>query len=104
MSVPRGGNCQRNQCGDLAVHFGIERSPIFTRKAMDILSKVSISYLTAILGGEATVPTIHGDVVIKIPPGTQPGDIKRIPGRGIQSSRAGEKGCHFVTLLVDLPR
>ncbi len=58
---------------------------------------------TAILGGEIEVPTIHGNLLVKISPGTQPGDIKRLLGKGIHR-KASERGNHYVTITVRLPR
>lgn len=71
---------------------------------MDIFSKVQVDFVKAILGGEVEIDTIHGPIVLTIPKGTQPGEIKRIPGRGIFNNRTGQKGNHYATLIVSLPK
>ena len=63
-----------------------------------------INFLTAILGGEILVTTIHGSFKIDLPSGTQPNDIKRLVGKGIAGSRPLERGDHYVTIEVELPK
>lgn len=77
---------------------------MFERRRQDIYSSVSIDVVTAILGGEIDVETLHGVVRMKVPPGTQPDDIKRITGKGILDSQTGIKGNHFVKLKIQIPR
>ena len=65
---------------------------------------MKIDFVRAIIGGEVEVETIHGPVIISIPQGTQPGEIKKISGKGIKNNSNGQLGSHYVTILVDLPK
>ena len=57
--------------GDLLVEVNVSRHPVFQRVDMNILSTVSISFAIAALGGEIKIPTVDGDVVCTIKPGTK---------------------------------
>ena len=70
---------------------------------MDIFSTISIDLMTAIAGGEVTVPTIHGDVIMKVNPGVQSEEMKKLTHKGIQDSSRGS-GNHYVKLKVEIPK
>jgi molecular chaperone DnaJ len=57
----------------------------------------------ATLGAEIKVPTLDGQVVMKVPEGTQPGKILRLKGKGIASLRNGARGDQLVTIKVVVP-
>lgn len=56
------------------------------------------------LGGRIRIPTVDGDVDVKVPSGAQPGDNIALRGRGIQKLRGNARGDQIVTLKVELPR
>ena len=56
------------------------------------------------LGGRIRIPTVDGDVELKVPSGSQPGDNVALRGRGIQRLRGTSRGDQIVTLKVELPR
>ena len=56
------------------------------------------------LGGRIRIPTVDGDVELKVPSGSQPGDNVALRGRGIQRLRGSSRGDQIVTLKVELPR
>lgn len=58
---------------------------------------------TAIAGGEVPVQTIHGEVLMKVPPGSQPGEMKKLSSKGIADPSRGS-GNHFVKLNVEIPK
>lgn len=91
--------------GDLHVHLKVDPTNAagWTRRGDDILSTVTVDLATAMLGGTATIPTIHGEVVMKISAGTQPGSVKRISGKGIHNEGTGGRGSHLVTVNVKIP-
>ena len=64
----------------------IKPHPVFERKGDDLYVKVPIPVTTAVLGGEAQVPTMTGSVRLKVPETTQPGQIFRLKGHGMPSS------------------
>src|SRR5438105_1457693 len=69
--------------GDLFLRVRIKPHPVFERKGDDLHVKVPIPATTAVLGGEAQVPTITGSVRLKIPETTQPGQVFRLKGHGM---------------------
>ena len=77
----------------------------FERKGNDLHTEHTIDLYTAILGGEITVPTLSGNVVLTIPPGTQPGQSMRLSGRGMPNLNAANNfGDLFVHIKVKIPR
>jgi len=89
--------------GDLYVAITVKPHPIFQRKGLDIQCDVPISLVTAVLGGKVEVPTLKGDTIIKIPPGTQHDKVLRIKGLGIPSLKGGATGDHLYTIKVQIP-
>ncbi len=66
---------------------------------------VRIPFTTAVLGGEATIPTLYGDVVCKIKEGTQPGSKIRLKGKGIVSmGNPSVYGDQYVTVEIRAPK
>ena len=87
----------------LKVHVG-ERSG-FERKGTDVYTIVNVPFITAALGGEAKVQTLNGQVMCRIPEGTQSGSKIRLKGKGIQvMGKAGVYGDLYVTVQVQVPR
>jgi DnaJ-class molecular chaperone len=76
--------------GNADIHLVIEVAPDphFERKGDDLYSEVIIDVYSAVLGGQVTVNTPGGDVVLTIPPGTQPGQTFRLSGRGMPKLRS----------------
>ena len=90
--------------GDLLVEVNVSRHPIFQRVDMNILSTVSISFAIAALGGEIKIPTVDGDVVCTIKPGTKTGTKVRLTGKGVPSLRNSQvRGDHLVTVVIQTP-
>ncbi|MCX8023998.1 MAG: J domain-containing protein [Thermanaerothrix sp.] len=99
---PVGPNGQRS---DLYLVIEVLPDPRFERKDDDLYTEVTIDLYTAVLGGQVTVPTLSGDVILTIPPGTQPGQIFRLSGRGMPNLRNPQKyGDLYVKVKVELPR
>lgn len=90
--------------GDLLVAVHVRPHPALGRRGNDILSTVTISCARAALGETVPIETIEGTVSMKIPPGTAPGEVFRIRGKGIVSiGNARGRGDHLVTVLVRIP-
>lgn len=104
LSIRREGNRVGGSIGDVIVSFNVERSDAFTRKKNDIYVTVSVPLSQALLGGTVVVPTIDGNVELKVSPGTQPDDVKRMSGRGIYNATTREQGNQYVRVKVDIPR
>ncbi|HEX8974458.1 MAG TPA: molecular chaperone DnaJ [Patescibacteria group bacterium] len=93
------------QSGDLYVTVHVLPHKKFVRKGNDVLSEEHITFSQAVLGDKIEVETIKGHVKMKIPAGTQSGDIFRIKGEGVpQLGRPSSKGDQRVTIIVDVPK
>ena len=91
--------------GDLFLRVHIKPHPVFERKGDDLYVKVPMPVTTAVLGGEAQVPTITGSVRLKVPETTQPGQIFRLKGHGMPLvGKPDVKGDLYATADVQLPR
>ncbi len=87
--------------GDLNVIVEVEEDPLFTVKGADLLLEVPISIALATRGGAVEVPTVEGEVRMKIPPGTQSGRTFRLRHRGL--SRGNARGDQLVKVVVETP-
>ena len=77
--------------GDLYVEMRVRPHPIFERQGPDLSCVVPVSFATAALGGTVDVPTLEGEVTLKIPAETQPGKVLRLAGQG-RPARAQQLG------------
>lgn len=90
--------------GDLLVTVTVAQHPILKRQGINIFSTISIDFPTAVLGGEAKVKTIDGDVMLTIKPGTQSDTKTRLKGKGVPVVRNERvRGDHYVTIVVTTP-
>mmetsp|Transcript_17681 Transcript_17681/g.43087 ORF Transcript_17681/g.43087 Transcript_17681/m.43087 type:complete len:463 (+) Transcript_17681:80-1468(+) len=97
---PNGG-----PAGDLYIFLRVKEDDNFRREGPEIYSEQTISYLDAILGNSVKTPVVDGEVTIKIPPGTQPGQVMRLKGNGApRLGNPSQRGDHYVTVKVDIPK
>ncbi|MCX9084582.1 MAG: molecular chaperone DnaJ [Candidatus Methanoperedens sp.] len=89
--------------GDLYVEMNVRPHTIFTRNDNDIVMEASISFTQASLGDEIIVPTLDGKAEMKIPAGTQNGNVFRLKGKGIPSLYNSGKGDELVKIKVIVP-
>lgn len=89
--------------GDALVTLKVRPHPRFRRDGQDILVDVDVPLATAIAGGKVTVPTIDGDVALKVPAGTSSGRTLRLRGRGVADAKSGARGDQFARVLIALP-
>lgn len=91
--------------GDLYLEVIVGKKAGFERKGQDVYTTVQIPYATAVLGGEAVVPTLYGNVRCRIREGTQSGTKIRLRGKGIVSmENSAKKGDQYVTVEIQVPR
>ena len=90
--------------GNFYLEIDVEPHKFFRRKGDDILLDLDINVAQAVLGDEIRIPTLNGDVDLRIPPGTQPGKIFRLRERGIPHLRGSGKGDELVTVSVQIPK
>ncbi|KAH7429124.1 hypothetical protein KP509_09G032000 [Ceratopteris richardii] len=89
--------------GDVFVTLKVMADPIFRRDGNNVHVDVPISFATAILGGKAQVPTLSGDVILKVKPGTQHGHKEVLRNRGIRGMNSPLTGDQFVHFQVLIP-
>ncbi|CAL9050770.1 unnamed protein product [Musa banksii] len=97
-----GADPDGNQPGDLYVTIKVREDPVFRREKADIHVDAVLSITQAILGGTIQVPTLTGDVVLKVRPGTQPAQKVVLRGKGIKT-RNGSYGDQYVHFNVNIP-
>lgn len=99
------GEAGRNggPAGDLYVEIAVRDHPIFERDGEHLSCEVPVSFATAVLGGSVQVPTLEGDVVLKIPPETQSGRVFRLREKGVKPVRGGPRGDLFCRVVVETP-
>jgi molecular chaperone DnaJ len=76
---------------------------VFTRHGADLEREVPVTLEEALLGGEIRVGTLKGQVLLKIPPGSQPGRRFRLTGQGMPRLRGEGAGDLYVLLRIALP-
>lgn len=89
--------------GDLYVHVRVKAHKHFTREGDIVLSEDHVSMIDAALGTEIDVATVNGMVRMKVPAGTQSGTDFKLSNHGVPHLRAGTRGPHIVTIIVDTP-
>jgi molecular chaperone DnaJ len=89
--------------GDLYVEIHIQPHEIFQRDGADLSCVIPISYATAVLGGTVEVPTLGGEVALKIPPETQSGRAFRLRGKGVRPVRGSGPGDLYCRVEVETP-
>jgi molecular chaperone DnaJ len=89
--------------GDLYVEVQVREHPIFEREGEHLSCEVPVSFATAALGGSVGVPTLEGDVVLKIPAETQSGRVFRLRDKGVKPVRGGARGDLFCRVVIETP-
>ena len=92
--------------GDLYLRVHLTPDSRFERKGQDLHARVRVPVTTAVLGGEAEVPNLGGRPIrLRIPPGTQNGQIFRLKGKGMPLvGKPNEFGDLYATVEAELPR
>ena len=94
----RGGSA-----GSLFITVSVEEHPLFTRDGDDILYELAINIAQAALGAEVEVPTLEGSTKLRIPAGSQSGQLFRLRNKGIPHLRSGGRGDQLNELQVVTP-
>ena len=90
--------------GDLYVNVHVRPHKTLIRKGDDIVSQYAMSFAEAALGAKVSIETIEGEVIMKIPAGTQPGEVFRIKGKGIPHLQRYGRGDHLVSVTLAVPK
>jgi molecular chaperone DnaJ len=89
--------------GDLYVVLHVKPHEVFQRDGEDLLCEVPVGFVQAALGVEIDVPTLDGKASLKIPPGTQPGTMFRLKGKGVKNLQGYGHGDLHVRINVEVP-
>jgi len=89
--------------GDLYVVIHIKEHLVFQREEDDLYCEVPVSFTLAALGGEVAVPTLEGKANVKVPAGTQSGQIFKLRGKGIVNVNGRDRGDLLSRLIVEVP-
>ena len=90
--------------GDLYCYVRVEEHPFLVRDGNDLISLVPISFTQAALGAMVDVPSLNGTKQLKIPPGTQNGNVFRIRGEGLPDLRTRRQGDELVKVMIEIPK
>jgi curved DNA-binding protein len=91
--------------GDLYLEIEVTPHATFERVGDDVYTELPVDLYTAILGGEATVPTFKGRIKLRIPPETQTGRTFRLKGQGMpRLKQSDERGDLYAKVIVQLPQ
>lgn len=90
--------------GDLYVQIEVQPHKLFERRGDDIYLEKEIDVVTAVLGDQITVPTLHGDIDVKVKSGTQPGTVLRLSNKGAPKLRGSGNGDQYVRLKINIPK
>ncbi|MEK6711322.1 MAG: molecular chaperone DnaJ [Nitrospinota bacterium] len=94
---------ERGEAGDLIVTVAVRPHPLFQREGLDLLFDLPVSFPQAALGDEVAVPTLDGEVRVRIPAGTQSGRVFRLRGKGLCPPGSIRPGDQRVRVVVETP-
>ena len=89
--------------GDLVVTLKVQSHPLLERRGQNLYVSVPVTLPQAVLGGPIPVPTAEGRATLRLPPGTQGGQVFTLRGKGVPSPGGGARGDLHVTVTVTLP-
>lgn len=89
--------------GDLYVVLSTIKDPRFARRGENLLREQTIGISDSVLGTKLKVPTLENSVTVSVPPGTQPGSVLRIRGKGLPDFGDSKRGDLYVSLNVHVP-
>ena len=105
IKVPAGvDNGIKMRFNDLDIVFNVGRNPEFLREGADIFSEITVSIPQLVLGDTFEVNTVSGKVKVRVPPGTQPGSLVRLKGKGVARLGSSTHGDHFVRVNLNVPK
>jgi molecular chaperone DnaJ len=91
------------RAGDVYVRVRVRRDPRFVREGDDIFSTVDLTMTEAALGARVTIPTLDGETELEFEPGTQPGEVVVLRGRGMPVLQGFGRGDQRVLVNVAVP-
>ena len=105
IKVPAGvDNGVKIRFGELDILFNVKRDPHFLKEGADIFSEITVNIPQLVLGDIFEVETVSGKVKVRVPPGTQPGSLVKLKGKGAPRLGGSGHGDHFVRVNLDVPK
>jgi molecular chaperone DnaJ len=107
MRVSGGGNTGSSQgdVGNLYLDIRVEKNRNVERNGPHLYMDKKISFSQAVLGDKVRVDLLDGSVNLNVPPGTQPGSLMSIDGRGLpEDINSDDRGNFYIKILVKIPR
>ena len=89
--------------GDLRLHVEVASHPLLERRGDNLVCPLPLTLAEAVLGGRVEVPTLSGNVAVRLPPGVQPGTRLRLAGRGAPSVRGDGRGDLLLEVRIHIP-
>ncbi len=89
--------------GDLYIKIRIKEHPVYSREGRDLYLNENFSYPELVLGTERAIPTLEGKIKLKVPKGTEVGELLRIKGYGLPNPE-GRDGDLFVVVGLEIPK
>jgi molecular chaperone DnaJ len=90
--------------GDCYCFVTVKDHPLFQREGQHLIVRVPISYAQAALGCQLEVPTLDGPHTLKVPTGTQSGDVFKVRGKGLPHVRSRDHGDLLVQVEIEVPK
>jgi molecular chaperone DnaJ len=90
--------------GDLHVHIRVAQHPFFVRDENNLVMQLPVSFAQATLGADLEVPTLFGKSNLRIPPGTQHGEVLILKNLGLPDRTRGTQGHQLVQVLIEIPK
>jgi molecular chaperone DnaJ len=90
--------------GNLHVHLRVKEHPFFVRDEDNLVMHLPVSFAQACLGTDLEVPTLFGKSNLRIPQGTQHGDVLTLKGLGVPNHRSGHQGHQMIQVLIEIPK
>lgn len=97
------GEVAAGGAGDLFLFIRVKPEPNLERNGDDLTMSLHVSFVKATLGADVSLKTLHGNVTMKIPAGTQSGKIFRLRQKGMPNLRSGHFGDLFVQVMIEVP-
>jgi molecular chaperone DnaJ len=90
--------------GNLHIYIRVKEHPFFLRDEDNLVLQLPISFAQAALGADVEVPTLFGKSNLRVPPGTQHGEVLMRKGLGLPTQRGGQQGHQLIQVLLEIPR
>lgn len=97
------GGLNGGPTGDLYIGIDVQQDPLFERSGTDLHTSVAVDMIEAALGTELEMSSFDGDYMVKVPAGTQPGDVIKVKGKGLPPRGGGRRGSVLVRVDISVP-